>query len=107
MKIFLAIILTLSTHVHAQRSIGRESFMVNVKPALNSILNDFYQMIELFPEFPKNMTGILKELDSLTIDTGFASSIQALETDSKLLVFSNYKMGEVEDNFKFNPTKWK
>jgi hypothetical protein len=68
MKIFLAIILTLSTHVHAQRSVGRESFMVNVKPALNSILNDFYQMIELFPEFPKNMTGILKELDSLTID---------------------------------------
>ena len=48
-----------------------------------------------------------KTLDSLTIDAGFASSIQALETDSKLLVFSNYKMGEVEDNFKFNPTKLK
>lgn len=68
MKIVLAIFLTLSTYVHAQRSVGRESFMVNVKPSLTSILNDFYQMIELFPEFPKNMTSILKELDSLTVD---------------------------------------
>ena len=47
-----------------------------------------------------------KTLEALTIDDGYASSIQALETDSKLLVFSNYIMGEVEDNFKFNPTKW-
>jgi len=48
-----------------------------------------------------------KTLEALLVEAGCASSIQALETDSKLLVFSNYKMGEVEDNFKFNPTKWK
>lgn len=46
-------------------------------------------------------------LEALIVDSGYASSIQALETDSKLLVFSNYRMGEVEDNFKFNPTQWK
>ncbi len=48
-----------------------------------------------------------KTLDALLVEAGYASSIQALEADSKLLVFSNYKMGEVADNYKFNPTQWK
>lgn len=48
-----------------------------------------------------------KTLDALLVDAGYASSIQALEADSKLLVFSNYRIGEIEDNYKFNPTQWK
>lgn len=48
-----------------------------------------------------------KKLEALIVEAGCASSIQALEVDSKLLVFSNYKMGEIEDNYKFNPTQWK
>jgi hypothetical protein len=46
------------------------------------------------------------KMDSLLIDAGYATSIQSLETDSKLLVFSNYKMGDVDDNIKFPQTKW-
>lgn len=68
MKIIWTLILIITTQSYAQRTIGRDTFMINVKPALNSILNDFYQMIEIFPEFPKNLTAILKELDTLTSD---------------------------------------
>lgn len=46
-------------------------------------------------------------LDALLVEAGYASSIQALETDSKLVVFSNYQLGEVEDNYKFNRGQWK
>lgn len=46
-------------------------------------------------------------LEAILIEPGYASSIQALDIDSRLLVFSNYKIGEVEDNFKFNPIQWK
>lgn len=46
-------------------------------------------------------------LEAVVIEAGYASSIQALEVESKLLVFSNYKMGEVEDNYRYNPTRWK
>lgn len=48
-----------------------------------------------------------KTLDTLKVEAGYASSIQALATDSKLMVYSNYKMGEVLDNYKYNPTQWK
>lgn len=48
-----------------------------------------------------------KTLDALSVEAGYASSIQALEIDSILLVYSNYKMGEVLDNYKYNSTKWK
>lgn len=48
-----------------------------------------------------------KTLESLVVEAGYASSIQALETDSKLMVYSNYRMGEVSDNYKYNPTQWK
>lgn len=52
----------------AQRSLSRESFMVNVRPVLNGILNDFYQMVTLFPDFPREMVPLIQELDSLTED---------------------------------------
>ncbi|MFV8322656.1 sugar epimerase [Flavobacterium sp. LB3P21] len=64
-------------------------------------------------ECPSNNLEVLsfelqsKTLDALLVDAGYASSIQALEADSKLLVFSNYRIGEIEDNYKFNPTQWK
>lgn len=46
-------------------------------------------------------------LEAVVIEAGYASFIQALEVESKLLVFSNYKMGEVDDNYRYNPTRWK
>lgn len=47
-----------------------------------------------------------KSMDCLIVEAGFASSIQAIESNSKLLVFSNYRFGEVNDDYKFNPQKW-
>lgn len=40
-------------------------------------------------------------LDILHIPGGFATSIQALEKQSKLLLFADYEMGEIQDEFRF------
>ena len=42
-----------------------------------------------------------ESLDVLHIPAGFATSIQALEKDSKLLVFADYQLGELQDEFRF------
>ena len=42
-----------------------------------------------------------KNLDVLHIPPGFVSAIQALEEDSKLLVFADYFLGEIKDEFRF------
>lgn len=46
-------------------------------------------------------------MDSLFVEKGYASSIQALEPKSKLVVFSDYQLGEVKDDYKFDSQKWK
>lgn len=48
-----------------------------------------------------------KSMDSLFIDAGFASSIQALEVNSKIVVFSDYYLNEIKDDYKFDSQKWK
>lgn len=48
-----------------------------------------------------------KSMDSLFIDAGFASSIQALEINSKLVAFSDYHLNEIKDDYKFDSQKWK
>ena len=40
-------------------------------------------------------------LDVLHIPAGFATSIQGLEKDSKLLLFADYQLGELQDEFRF------
>lgn len=65
---FALIFLLLTSQAFAQRSLNRESFMVNVRPVLNGILNDFYQMVALFPDFPKDMIPLIQELDTITTD---------------------------------------
>lgn len=58
-------------------------------------------------ENPSKELPILKfiltaeSLDVLHIPGGFATSIQALEKDSKLLVFADYQLGELQDEFRF------
>lgn len=64
----LLILFFLIPSVHAQRSLNRENFMVNVRPVLNGILSDFHQMITLFPDFPKELIPVMEELDTLTTD---------------------------------------
>lgn len=41
------------------------------------------------------------QMDILHVPAGFVSSIQALEEGAKLLVLADYKVGEVDDEFRF------
>lgn len=41
-------------------------------------------------------------LDVLHIPAGFITCIQSMETDSKLLIMSDYSMGEINDDFKYD-----
>lgn len=45
-----------------------------------------------------------EKLNILEVPSGFVTSIQALETDSKLLVMSDYMIGEVNDEHRFEST---
>ena len=40
-------------------------------------------------------------LDILHIPAGFATSIQGLAKDSKLLLFADYQLGELQDEFRY------
>lgn len=42
--------------------------MVHVRPILNGILSDSYQMVSHFPDFPKEIIPVIEELDNLTAD---------------------------------------
>jgi dTDP-4-dehydrorhamnose 3,5-epimerase-like enzyme len=44
-----------------------------------------------------------KNLDTLCVPNGYISSIQALEENSKLLAMSDYQLGEINDEYKFEP----
>ncbi|GAQ14814.1 hypothetical protein MODO_2506 [Myroides odoratimimus] len=45
--------------------------------------------------------------DSLLIGGGYATAIKALDNESQLLCFSNYLMGEINDDYKFDLETWK
>jgi hypothetical protein len=42
-----------------------------------------------------------KNMEVLHVPAGFVSCIQALEADSKLMVMSDYALGEIDDEFRF------
>ncbi|MFP5385270.1 MAG: hypothetical protein ACLGHN_04280 [Bacteriovoracia bacterium] len=65
---FILLLIVLTFPALGQRTLNRDSFMINVRPVLNGILNDFYQMITLFPNFPKGIIPLIHELDTLTGD---------------------------------------
>lgn len=43
-----------------------------------------------------------EKLDILYVPEGFLTSIQSLELDSKLLVITNYSLGEINDEYRFD-----
>jgi dTDP-4-dehydrorhamnose 3,5-epimerase-like enzyme len=43
------------------------------------------------------------QLDILHIPQGYVSSIQSVESDSKLLVMADYRFNEINDDYKFSP----
>ncbi len=65
MKFLLAICLMLAGRVEAQRTLSQDAFRANVRPVLSGILNDFYQMISLFPDYPKEVLSLVEELERL------------------------------------------
>lgn len=58
-----------------------------------------------------NLKSILFELSSATFDvlhipSGYVTYIESQALDSKLLVMSDYKLGEIEDDFKYTLDKF-
>ena len=49
-----------------------------------------------------SFTVTANQLDVLHISQGYVSSIQSLEEGSKLLVMSDYFLGEIQDEFRFD-----
>jgi dTDP-4-dehydrorhamnose 3,5-epimerase-like enzyme len=43
-----------------------------------------------------------KNFDVLYVPGGYVSSIQALEENSKLLLMSDYRLGDIEDEYRFD-----
>lgn len=64
MRIFLVLILV-ALPAFAQRSLSPAAFQANVRPALGGIINDFYQMVSLFPDFPKELAPVVELIDQL------------------------------------------
>ncbi len=68
MGFLYALLLTLGLiPAHAQKSLSAPTFQANVRPVLNGIIHDYYQMISLFPYFPKEMIEVLSHLNELTV----------------------------------------
>lgn len=67
MKVIVLLILFLSGAAQAQRRLTPQVFQSKVRPTLNAIVNDFYQMITLFPDFPKELVGVVEHLDDISI----------------------------------------
>lgn len=44
-----------------------------------------------------------ENFDVLCVPGGYVSSIKALEENSKLLLMSDYRLGEIEDEYRFDP----
>lgn len=65
MRISLVFLLLFSLPAFAQKTLGKDTFQVNVRPVLNGIINDFYQMIVHFPDFPKEIVPLIQELEAL------------------------------------------
>jgi hypothetical protein len=67
-SLFTLVLLMAVSTAHAQKKLSQQVFQVNVRPVLSAILNDFYQMMSQFPDFPKELYGIVDQLDAIHVD---------------------------------------
>lgn len=70
MKLFaltLTVLLGSSTSF-AQKPLTKESFQVSVRPVLNALVDDFYQMVTLFPDYPRELNPVVKEMSDLGLE---------------------------------------
>lgn len=65
MKLLLILIILASGPAQAQKQLNSQTFQSSIRPILSGILGDFYQMITLFPDFPKELVSIVDEIDDL------------------------------------------
>lgn len=64
---YLFILLLLSTSTTwAQRRLDQNTYQIKVRPVLNGIVGDFYQMITLFPYFPQELIPLIQEVSALS-----------------------------------------
>ncbi|HXH29808.1 MAG TPA: hypothetical protein VNJ01_03240 [Bacteriovoracaceae bacterium] len=68
MRYLGVLLLLISLEAPAQKTLTSGVFQVNVRPVLNGIIRDFYQMLELFPDFPKELHPVMEDLDALASD---------------------------------------
>ncbi len=68
MRFILFFCLIFAPYGYAQRTLSRDTYMVNVRPILNGIVSDFYQMITHFPDFPKELIPLIQKLNEITVD---------------------------------------
>lgn len=66
MRILLLITILFSFNTWAQKEVSAQVFQINIRPALNGIVGDFYQMVALFPEFPRELSSIVQEAQSFS-----------------------------------------
>lgn len=66
MRILLVLCLMLTGEAIAQRSLTQEAFRANVRPVLSGIINDFYQMVSLFPDYPKELLPVIQVMDGIS-----------------------------------------
>lgn len=61
---FLIVILFLFHHGQAlaQRQVSPQTFSTHIRPLLNSIHNDFFHVLNQFPEFPKELPALIHQL---------------------------------------------
>jgi hypothetical protein len=67
MKILLLWFVMISSLGHAQRDINPGTYQTHIRPILSGILGDFYQMVNLFPEFPKELISVINQVDELHV----------------------------------------
>jgi hypothetical protein len=70
MKLVLVLCLAigLSHEAWAQKQLNAQTFQINVRPSLNAILSDFYNMLGMFPSFPRELVTIVNQLEALNLE---------------------------------------
>lgn len=64
---FLILLVVFSPLATAERKLNKEVFQANVRPVLSGIINDYYQMISLFPYFPRELIKIIELMEKVTV----------------------------------------
>jgi hypothetical protein len=68
MRFLFLILLFVSQNTWAQKKLTAQVFQTNVRPILSGIISDFYQMISLFPDYPKEMVSLALQFNQLDSD---------------------------------------